>query len=106
MPPFRVVARHPDRGHHDHGWAQVGGTFDSLEDATHRITAAASADPVQARSLAPDERVVSDPYQRVHTLSYDHKVQELVATRTEDQNGFPADVEHTWKDVRAAGKED
>jgi hypothetical protein len=100
MPPFRIVARHPDRGHNDHTWAQIGATHDSLEDVEAVLKASRSADRPGPRSLPLGERVVSDPLVDRAEAGYETKVQELAPSKTEDVNGFPVDLEHTWKDVK------
>jgi hypothetical protein len=99
MPPFRIVARHPDRGHSDHAWAQVGGTFDSREDADAHIRTAAAEEPAARRALKPEDRLVHNPLVSFTSDDYDVRVQELVASKVEDRDGFPVEVEHKWKDV-------
>lgn len=102
MPPFRIVVRHPDKGHHDNAWAQLGPLYDAREDADEVLAVEREHAPVPT-SLEPEERVrlgVEDRLAEFDSLGYESKVQELVvkATGTDDA-GATVPVEHRWKDV-------
>lgn len=99
MPPFRVVARHPDKDHSDHAWAQVAGLFDYADDAQAALKPGSFDDPVP-QSLDPDEPIRPDPERRVQeaiVFGYELKAQELVV-KTEGDGETPS--EHKWKDVK------
>lgn len=107
MPPFRIAAHHPDRGHKDYAWAQVGDLYDDAADALEMIQRAADQDPelatVDPRSTDPERRERPGPDGRIAelvALGYEFKVQDLVPkTLGEDDTGAEIVVEHRWKDV-------
>ncbi len=102
MPPFRIAARHPDKDHHDHAWHQIGGLYDSVEDAQDVIDDPVS--PGDPKSLDPEQRVVRDA--RVVTterdgLGYEMQVEELMPDKMgTDDNGMEIVLEHKWKAVK------
>lgn len=105
MPPYRIVARHPDPGHHDHAWAHVGGVYDALEDAVEDLAAAAEHPPPPApASLAPEDRVrvrLGGLIAEMRALGYEEKVQELEATEWgADDAGNEIATAHEWRDVQ------
>lgn len=104
MPPFRIVVRHPDRGHHNHAWGPVGPVFDAREDVDEALADVTPADLTPApTSLPVEERVrvtLADRLAELEALGYDRKVEELVvAEEGVDDAGTPAPVAHKWKDA-------
>lgn len=101
MPPFRIAARHPDSKHPDRTWFQIGGLYDSADDADNAINEDAYIAP--PRSLAADERVVRNAVVQTTEyagLGYELRVEELVpkGTGTDDAGGEIV-TEHAWKAV-------
>lgn len=89
---YRVVARHPDKDHHDHAWHQVAGPFDYLDEAELSEAALDRVQP-ESQSLAPEEPVRPDPERPLAealAAGYETKLQELHAD---------GDDAHRWKDV-------
>lgn len=103
MPPFRIVVRHPVKGHHDSSWATVGGVYDTLEDAQEELDAVGDHEPRVPVLLAPEDRVkltVTDRLAEFDSLGYESRVQELVVkSEGTDDAGQTVPVEHKWKDV-------
>lgn len=105
---FRVAVRHPDRKHASHAWAQIGGTFDTAEDAQEELVdAAASADLEEIRrvdaSIPPEERVRkrdADGLAELLDLGYEAKIEKLVVTEVaKDDGGNDVATAHAWRDA-------
>lgn len=84
MPPFRVIARHPDKDHHDHAWFAVGGHYDYEDEAKAAAKASSMGNvtKVAPQSLDPEEPIKPDQQRLVSELAelgYEMKVQELPA---------------------------
>lgn len=103
MPPFRIVVRHPDRSHHDHSWATVGGVYDTLEDLQEDLDQAGEHSPAAPASLPLEQRVRANTHDRLaefDAFGYELKAQELVVKAEGlDDAGQTIAIEHKWKDV-------
>jgi hypothetical protein len=105
-PPYRIIARHPDKSHHDHSWYQVGSTYDYVDEATDAIKDADGKLTLVQRPLDPDEPIrpsMSRLIDERKALGHEFKVQELVPEgEVQDDGSYES---HVWKDVRGT-KED
>lgn len=107
MPPFRVIARHPDEDHKDSAPASVGTVFDDREDVDEFIQAATEADrkelhrrnvsvPIEKRVRKRDHEELAE----LADLGYEIEVEELQVSewgKDDADNDVPAT--HEWKRV-------
>lgn len=101
MPPFRIAARHPDRDHVDHAWFQIGGLYDTAEEAQAHIDEDALPSAPESRPV--EERPVRGPAAQTSEraeLGYEIRVESLEesAHGTDDAGGTIV-TEHKWKAV-------